>query len=237
MEIVKFGSIYNYGIAQSPGFACNETTNFFLGDTASGKELQWVKLKNGLLVADRCVCIEVSWEQLHKAGLVFGTLVTIDGEAYLCRCLKVGAKDHEPNEWDAALDEAGEDSELWHWDEALFWGQETFEYSSSFRTVRGWAHARLWDIDDVATRAPHTGFRPALEYLGSKSYPPDTLLGKEVKIYGPDGITAEGRLVDFSDYDIVLNANFVVPPDCFWVRVDKNNIIISRNKVVWLKEA
>ena len=237
MEIVKSGSIYDNGIAQSPGFACNETANLFLGDTVSGKELQWVKLKNGLLVADRCVCTEISWEQLHNAGFVFGTPVTMDGETYLCRCLKVGVQDHEPNEWDVALDETGEDNGLWHWDEALFWGQETFEYSSSFRTVRGWAHARLWDIDDVANRSPYTGFRPALEYLGSKSCPPDTLLGKEVKIYGPDGITAEGRLVDFSDYDIVLNANFVVPPDCSWVRVDKNNIIISRNKVVWLKEA
>lgn len=236
MEIVKFGSIYDDWIAQSPGFACNETANLFLGDTVSGKELQWVKLKNGLLVADRCVCTEVSWEQLHKAGLVFGTLASMDGETYLCRCLKVGMQDHEPNEWDAALDETGEDNELWHWDEALFWGQETFEYSSSFRTVRGWAHARLWDIDDVTNRSPYTGFRPALEYLGSKSCPPDTLLGKEVKIYGPDGITAEGCLVDFSNYDIVLSAGFVTPSDCSWIRKDGSNAIISRRNIAWLKE-
>ena len=45
MEIVKSGSIYDNGIAQSPGFACNETANLFLGDTVSEKELQWVKLK------------------------------------------------------------------------------------------------------------------------------------------------------------------------------------------------
>ena len=237
MEIVKFGSIYDNGIAQSPGFACNETANLFLGDTVSGKELQWVKLKNGLLVADRCVCTEVSWEQLHRAGLVFGTLVTIDGETYLCRCLKVGAKDHEPNEWDAALDETGEDMGLWHWGEAFFWGQETSKNNASDLAVRGYYSARYWSSNTASNRYVNVGFRPALEPLGPKFCPLDTLLGKEAKIYGPDGVTAEGRLVDFSDYDIVLSAGFVVPPDCSWVRVDKNNITISRNKVVWVKEA
>ena len=165
MEIVKFGSIYNYGIAQSPGFACNETANFFLGDTASGKELQWVKLKNGLLVADRCVCIEVSWEQLHKAGLVFGTLVTIDGEAYLCRCLKVGAKDHEPNEWDAALDATSEDDRLWHWEDAFFWGQEPVEGWAAHRAYRGYFSARYWYYSSASYRFVLLGFRPALEPL------------------------------------------------------------------------
>lgn len=235
MEVIKLGSLCFDGILQNVGVPYNSGCLSF-GDTAPGKEIQWVKLKSGLLIADRCVCVNISWKQLNKKGFVFGIPITMDGETYLCRCLKVGAKDHEPNEWDAALDETGEDVALWHWNEELFWGQETFEYNHSFRTVRGWAEARHWEIDDVANRSPYTGFRPALEHLGSKSCPPDTLLGRRAKIYGLDGITVEGCLVDFSDYDVVLSTSSPIPAGCPWIRTDDRNIIVSRENITWLKE-
>lgn len=66
----------------------------------------------------------VSWEQLDSQGLVFGTPVQIDGQFYLCRCLKVGAEDGVPNEWDTALDEAGENNMVWNWTNQYFWGRK-----------------------------------------------------------------------------------------------------------------
>lgn len=234
-EIIKLGSLYFDGRSREVGVAYNGEQISF-GDAASGREISWAKLQNGLLVADRCVCTNISWEDLNDQGFILGTPVTINGKTYLCRCLRVGTKGGEPNEWDSALDEAGDDTALWHWRDAYFWGQEVSKYGASNCAVRGYSSARGWSDYNTLTRYMYVGFRPVLEYLGSKSCPPDALLGREVKIYGPDSITVEGRLIDFSDYDIVLSAGFVIPSDCSWVRVYKNNIIISRDKVVWLEE-
>ena len=91
VEVVKLGSLYFDGQPQEIGVPYNGKRLLF-GDTVSGKEISWARLQNGLLIAGRCVCTEISWEQLHEEGFVFGAPITIDGETYLCRCLRVGAK-------------------------------------------------------------------------------------------------------------------------------------------------
>ena len=65
-EIIKLGSIYFGGEPQVPGeeFIDGDLT---FGDTVPGMELSWVKYKD-LLVADRCVCDYISWEQLNELG-------------------------------------------------------------------------------------------------------------------------------------------------------------------------
>lgn len=98
MEVLKFGSVYNNRTVQSVGFVCKDSAGFSLGDTVPGKEISWVKLKNGLIIADRCVCTKIHWEQLHEKGFVFGVPVTIDNKTYLCRCLRAGKKEGKPNE-------------------------------------------------------------------------------------------------------------------------------------------
>lgn len=236
MEKILIGSIYLNGIAQMPWFDYDGSADISFGDTVPGRELQWVKLKNGLLIADRCVCTSISWEDLDKKGFAFGTPITIDGEAYWCRCLQVGSEEGEPNEWDSALDEAGESNDLWHWDEAYFWGQETLKYGASSRAIRGYHSARHWSNYTATNRNAAVGFRPALEYLGFAPCSPDTLLNKKVKVYCPDGIAIEGCLVDFSNYDIVLKANSSVRTNRLWARKEGRNIIIRRENIVWLEE-
>lgn len=231
------GSIYLAGTVHMPGFDCGGSADISFGDTVLDKELRWIKLKNELLVADRCVCTNISWEQLDEKGLVLGTLITINGETYWCRCLRVGAKEGEPNEWDSVLDEAGEDNDLWHWDNVYFWGQETPEYEASNRVVRGYYSARYWGDDGgAAYRGVYVGFRPALEYLGSEPYTPDTLLGKKARVYGLGGVTIEGCLVDFSDYDVILEANPSTYVNCPWITKEGRNIIVERKNIIWLKE-
>ena len=240
-KIEKLGSLYFNGLPQKVGVAYNGEQISF-GDSTPGQEISWVRMQSGLLVADRCVCTNISWEDLDKEGFVFGALVTINGETYLCRCLKVGAKKGETNEWDAALDETGEGNDLWHWENKYFWGQETLEQEVSlergalFRADRGYHSARFWSINFATGRYADVGFRPALEYLGSEPCPPDTLLGKKVRVYGLDGVTIEGRLVDFSDYDVTLEDNLPMFANCPWITKEGRNIIIDRENITWLKE-
>lgn len=52
---------------------------------------------------------------------------------------------------------------------------------------------------------------------------------------GPDGSIA-GDLVDFSDYDLVVQMATwqKVDPDCKWASVAGGNIVIDRAAVVWI---
>ncbi len=162
------GSMYFNGVAAAVGgkYDGQELT---IGDTVPGKEITWVEV-NGLLIADRCVCTDISAEQLDDLGYTKGKPISIDGRQYLCRLLKVGAKPDVPNEWDAALDATSEDDKLWHWEDAFFWGQESIEEYPLLRAVRGWVSARFWYNYSASTRSVYVGFRPALEPLK-----PDTL--------------------------------------------------------------
>ena len=236
MKKIVMGSICLAGVAQMPGFDCDGSADISFGDTVPGQELQWIKLKNGLLIADRCVCTNISWEQLDKKGFVLGTPITIEGEAYWCRCLQVGSEEGEINEWDSALDGTGEDNNLWHWEGAYFWGQEISKRSASSRAVRGWVSARYWNYYNASSRIVGVGFRPALEYLGSEPCSPDTLLDKMVKAYCSGGVIIEGRLVDFSDYDITFEHNYPTFANYPWATKEGRNIIISRENIIGLKE-
>lgn len=235
-EIVKLGSIYFDGKPQKVGKFWNNK-EFFFGDSVPGLEISWVKLKNGLLIADRCVFTKVSWEQLHEGGFVFGTKVTMDGKPYICRCPKVGTDFGQPNEWDTALDETGDSNDFWHWKKKYFWGQESSpDYDAEYRVVRGHSSAReLWNIE-VACQDSCVGFRPILEPLGAEVHSPAALLGKKGKVYCIDWVAIEGWLVDFSDYDVVLKPSSPVLVECSWITKDGSNIIISRGNITRLEE-
>lgn len=232
--IVSMGSLYFNGQAQVVGVSYNGETISF-EDTVPGKEIQWVNV-NGLLIADRCVCTNISWEQLDKQGLVFGTMVHLNDCWYVCRCLKVGAGVGVPNEWDAVLDVAGDSNELWHWDRQFFWGQETTN-TTSHRACCGYSSARIWYNLSASYRYVSLGFRPVLESLGSGPCPPDTLIGKPARIYGPARVTLEGCLLDADDYDLVLQPTSMVPKDCPWAHWNGSKLTVDRASVSWLKEA
>ncbi len=57
------------------------------------KKLKWVKIKDGnktLLICDRNILNNISWDTLNETGYVDGTKITIDGNDYLCRLLTGG---------------------------------------------------------------------------------------------------------------------------------------------------
>ena len=81
MEIKNFGTVYLDGQPYFPGAESNGRVISF-GDTVSEKAIPFVRYKS-LWVASQCVCINISWEQLSKAGYIFGRPVKIDGVNYL----------------------------------------------------------------------------------------------------------------------------------------------------------
>ena len=234
-EIVKLGSLYLNGQPKDLGVEYNGEVLSF-GNTDSERSIPFVKWGE-LLVASQCVCTNISWKQLNKAGYIFGRPVKIDGDTYLCRSLKVGEKREVPNEWDSILDDLGEDDSLWHWSNGYFWGQEISSRFASNRAVRGYHSARPWNSYYAANRDVNVGFRPALEPLPPVSLISDSLIGATLKLYGPNK-TFSGRLEEFSDYDLVIepSAQQLIPTDCKWVSRDGGRIIIDRSAITWIQE-
>jgi hypothetical protein len=71
-------------------------SNYSFGNTPSddAKKLQWVKIKDGdktLLICDRVILVNVTWNDLNSAGWIFGKEVTIDGAKCKCRSLTGGS--------------------------------------------------------------------------------------------------------------------------------------------------
>ena len=234
-EIVNLGSLYLNGQPIDLGVEYNGEVLSF-GNTIPGKTIPFVKWGK-LLVASQCVCINISWEQLNKAGYIFGRPVKIDGVPYLCRSLKVGEKKNVSNEWDSILDDLGEDDGLWHWSDGYFWGQETSRHLTSFRAVRGRHSARYWDSYEAAYWYVNVGFRPVLEPLPPAPLISDSLIGAGLKVCGPNAAII-GRLVEYTDYDLVMapNAGLCLPRKCQWARRKGKRIIIDRTAVTWMKE-
>lgn len=123
MEIIKVGSLYSDGEVVQPGSACPGRVSIGLGNTVPGMELQWVK-DGDRLIADRCVCVDISWNKLDQQGYIFGRTVMIDGNPYRCRSLKMESSEPSSNEWFDLLDKYGDAIELWNWNIRSF-GQET----------------------------------------------------------------------------------------------------------------
>ncbi|MBD5640321.1 hypothetical protein HYI18_17310, partial [Clostridium botulinum] len=112
------GSLSNRGNGDILTFS-GAIKDWIIGDTSSddNKKLKWIKIKDGnktLLICDRNILSNISWDTLNKAGYVDGTKITIDGQEYLCRLLS-GGNDYRSgmdgylggtptdNEWDRVI--------------------------------------------------------------------------------------------------------------------------------------
>lgn len=194
-SVNKLGSMLLNGTHTQPGseYKPGQSICFADGDT-----LSWVVI-NGLLIADRPVLVNISWDHLNDQKLVFGKQVTINGLQFSCRLLRVGAEECVPNEWDAALDAVGEDDALWHWNGIFFWGQESVSGFASHRANRGCDSARRYYWDSSYHWNVFVGFRPVLEPL-----PSDNLIsGIEVCAIGGQSILY-GKLLEVTDYDAII---------------------------------
>lgn len=229
---ISLGSLYFDGKAVPIGSAYNgEEVSF--GDTVPGKGIPFIKWRDNL-VADRCVCINISWKDLDKLGFIFGWPVTINGAFYLCRAFKAGVKKGIPNEWDSILDDIGEDDNLWHWNHCFSWGQESYASGASSRVVRGYHSARGWRSLAVDLRDMGVGFRPVLERLPPEAPVSDTLIGHTIEVF-VDRVSVTGYLIGYSDYDLEVKIKSPLPQNSSWFRGIKDIVYIDREAVDYLR--
>jgi len=202
VEIIQLGSIYFDG---KPFFTDRQYNggSLSIGNTIKGKSISWINV-NGLLVSDHVICTNISWDNLNQQGFIFGKTISIDGNFYLCRSLKVGSNGRTANEWDEILDATSEDDSLWHWKDTFFWGQETTTYNIASRAYRGYFSARYWNCNSASYRHALLGFRPALEPLVPDSLISDSLIGTTINVLGNGG-SILGVLTGFTDYDLFLS--------------------------------
>lgn len=223
--IVKLGTLLLDGICNAPGseYRPNQEISFGLG-----KDLRWVVV-NGLLIADRSLLVNISWDDLNRQNLVFGKPVTINGQQFLCRLLKIGDSDTVPNEWDSALEMTNEEDSLWHWSQAFFWGMENIQ--SSYHPYRGCSSARCWSWNIASSRSALIGFRPALEPL------PAEQLAAGDRVCAIGGQSAlYGKILEFTDYDIVLrprprSKTSTLDNGKFYTRMPDGTVVIEHGKM------
>ena len=153
------------------------TSNFTVGDTVSGKELQWIEWTKAdgtkMLVCDRGLIVSISWNNINAAGFITGKEITIDGQKYKMRSLtgSTGASGTYGagcnNEWDQFLDAVGESNDLTHWSNMYSWCQEVYYNNSDYRSIRGYYSARSCNYLSASYTDASIAFRPALEILNA----------------------------------------------------------------------
>ena len=191
--VLTFGSILLNETYSKPGAEYQPGQSIGFGQ---GNDLRWIMV-NDLLIADQTLLVNISWNDLDQQDFVFGKPVTLNGQQFLCRLLKVGAENGAPNEWDSALDMVDDEDCLWHWDKISFWGQEKLDFSNG--VYRGSYLPRFWNWFDTAVRSPIIGFRPALEPV-----PSDHLAsGEQVCAIGGQSVLY-GKLLEVTDYDALV---------------------------------
>ena len=143
------------------------------------------KYAHSLFVADYVVTNDVSWDTLNTANLIFGKDYASGGVDYTLRAPSAGSRytgsgesqrgTPQSNEWDRVLDK--DDGYIKNRNKVYSWGQDTPNFGSGFRAVRGYYSARHWYYYSSSYQNVDLGFRPVLEVLN-----PDTLGSDGLKV-------------------------------------------------------
>ena len=230
VHTLKLGGLYLDDKPVYPGMEYQPGQAISFGATASDSAISWVPV-NGMLIADRSLLTNISWDDLDAQGLVFGREINIQGFRFKIRLLKVGTDEGVPNEWDAALDAVGEDDALWHWKSIYFWGQESVSESVSLRARRGCFSARHWGYNTASSRSASLGFRSALEPLTTD--PSALRHGQTVLVIGHDGAVV-GDLEDMTPYDFIIRSKSdgLAGKATFAANMRDGAVAVDRGKVV-----
>lgn len=222
-----------------PHAGCVEKANdvrLSFGDTIPGMEFEWVEAGD-LLVGRSFAGTGISWIKLNAQNLVQGQIVQIDGQYFMCRCLKVGATSFGDSEWADILKRCGDSDDVWGNRNESFWGQEEHPVNPSFRMLgRRGEWTRGYAVKDSTFHL--IGFRPALEPVKNPSDPDlRRAMHKRIKLWFPLGPVEgpiEGTLIECSDYDVTIRTKQKVKEVQPYIRQDGNEIIIARCILTWM---
>ena len=161
-------------------------------------KLSWIEINDNdkkLLVCDRNILKEVSWNELNEQNLIFGKVVIIEGKKYILRLLTGYSekKDNKLNEWDRYIanvdnivdlpidtdydidNTSKEDNEeeinkedsnnLWHWYNFSSFTQNEYSKNHKFSITRGFYSATYSNQSDKELKYETVGYRPVLELI------------------------------------------------------------------------
>ena len=149
--------------------------NYTFGDTpsADANKLQWVKIKDGdktLLICDRVILVNVSWDDLNGQGYVTGKTITIDGTKYKCRLL-TGGSNRRNNDWYAGGTPTNNEWDRFITREEVITGLpapvssdldtnlNTTDHNSAHNQLWHWAGVYSWCQETWAENASHRAIR------------------------------------------------------------------------------
>lgn len=141
------------------------------------------KYPHSLFIADYNVTHKINWDDLNTANLIFGKDYAASGVDYTLRAPSVGSNYTgsgnsergvpQSNEWDRVLDK--DDGYIKNRNKVYSWGQDTPNFGSGFRAVRGYYSARHWYYYSSSYQNVDLGFRPVLEVPNPGSLGPGGL--------------------------------------------------------------
>lgn len=179
-NIFKFGTLYLgdkiQPIPHQPKYEGNipqygGRTTISIRPTNQEECITWIKpYGHNILVADRILLINVSWNALARNGFIVGNTVQFGGQSFRCRLLKIGKHDAYPDEWGEIFKKTGENKALWNVNHMYFWGSDMSSVlGASYRVLHGYT----WRSLPAKHRGLDVGFRPALEPIPSSSPTPN----------------------------------------------------------------
>lgn len=236
-KIIRLGSLYFNSKAQKPGASYNEENgSIAIRSTAKDKQISWLPLDR-MLVAQKCVCTNASWNQLDENGLIKGNITKIDGRDYLCRSLVTEPNAVFRSEWDRFVDKYEGSSIDIQW-KIYTIGQEISKDRGipglmDMCFVRGCLSSRYDSLVGTSIQHHGAGFRPVLEPVLPATGDLSPFIEKDITLLGPKMERIMGTLVGFSDYDIELEGAIGLPVDCPWI-AGRVPAIITRSFTPWM---
>jgi len=150
---------------------CNKT-NIHNGISQTKNYITFLKFivdNKILLIADRNIKLNISWDQLNEQDLVFGKIIEIKNIKYLCRILT-------NKEWDELIIPHVPLDKDSHWNHTYSWCQDIyyrgkFISTSSYYVLRGFINVSYYAgakaSEDIIPfgASPSHGWRPVLEII------------------------------------------------------------------------
>ena len=185
------------------------------------------KYPHSLFIADYNVTHKINWDDLNTANLIFGKDYAASGVDYTLRAPSAGSRytgsgesqrgTPQSNEWDRVLDK--DDGYIKNRNKVYSWGQDTPNFGSRFRAVRGYYSARHWYYYSSSYQNVDLGFRPVLEVPNPGSLGPGGLKAVTLDLGG-------GKLGGSTDTIQIIVKNgskFTAPASDGLTRPDGNN--------------
>lgn len=156
MSVAYTGDLHEY----------DPEVNYTFGSTdTAANSIKWIKISDTVMIADRNLMCNVSWNDLDMYGWANGTKVEIDGYIYRIRLMTGGASGKEnTSEWKSFMENYS-DNDLSHWVNCYSWCSTSYAAEPTQKVARGFSGYDYWRNINASYRGPEVGFRPVLEIL------------------------------------------------------------------------